>query len=581
MSKSTKLNVKTSMGRAAGAVALTAVLGVSPLAANLMFAANAWAADASIAIKPADGQKATYDAYRIFTANVDDANKATNIAWDSADVKDAVVNFVNKAATDTHAAQSYEDWFKVHGAVTDLDGNGVITDDETAAAKEEAINVCGYVSSQIAASQGSAANAAWKVAGSFAQALARDLVAAGVTPAGTTTGTSDQTFTGAEGYYLFVTTAASIDAGEMGTAAIWTAVGGATTSITEKAQAAVISQGVKTDDAGSDFGPSTDAELNEDVTYRFAFRVPANYESFQNYALSFEGNLPEGMALVAGSVQVNLGDAAATAIDADVQQAGQELTVTPKTLAGATAGQDVLVSFKAKLSDAAKFALGATGNVCAGSWTYSADPQTAATETMFCNAVAAYTYGAKLTLTSHQDGSALAGGKFVVSNAAGNFLTATGFDGDSQAKAQVLETAADGTLSIPGLDADTYTITQISAAAKHDVIGGGKLTLQVQPTYYAVADATHKVGDLKDLSATVTGDSMTVGSEVINFVKSSSADAASGIVSLNVVNVSKDEESVTLATTGGAGVGIASAAVVAAGLGGLVAVRRRKSAQGE
>ncbi len=530
--------MSNTIGRRLGAVALAAVLG----AGNVLAAAPALAADASVTITaatPAANEGATYNAYRIFTADIDDSNKATNIAWDSEATQTVVLAFLN--SSNNGASQTYSAWL----AANDHTG---------ADAASVAQNAAAYISEMIGGSTGTD-NTAWKDSGTFADGLAAavlnsDLAAVGQATAG-------EAFTAAEGYYLFLTDPSTLGDGEVASAPIWFALGGSATTVTEKATPVTLQKEVLEDDTNT-WGETADAELGQEVSYRLTVTIPGNYSSFESFYVGLADTLPEGMTLTGSSdVTVTL-DGTSIADAFTISASGQSLSVVCNNTKDATsgiadlsAGDTIVVTYKATVNSA--ITAGATGNTNEATYTYSNDPNSTTTGEL-TDTAKLYTYFVTIDKSDEVTSEALSGAKFVIQNSAGAYLTATGFNGETQDDAQVFTTDANGMISdIKFLDQGTYTLTEVEAPSGYRITSA-TTTIVVTPTYTD--------GALTSLEATVTGDASTLGT----------VSANTGEVNVDVVNTREVE----LATTGGVGVGIAGIVVVAAGVV-MIVVRNRKA----
>ena len=567
---------RTEMSWRTRTAALVAGLAVAASVASVGAVAvptAAFADTASVTITQQANSDATYDAYRLFTATIDDnTNNATQVAWDAGvtdGLQTQLVAFLNE---DFGAgANQYNTW---------LGNKGLDSGD--ASVQKNAQNVLEYISSQVG---GSAATGSheypWVDEGTFADEFA-EWVTEHLDKVGTAT--HGQAFTDEEGYYLFVTTASTIGKGDVATAPIWLPLGGNVTEVDEKALPATITKEVqedsKAEDPGEGWQSFADAEIGQEVPYRITVTVPANYNNFESFYAQIEDHLPQGLEYVEESAEVTVGDEDVTGkFDIQYDSHSHVLTVTNENTKASGAGvseiipgSQIVLTYRAKLVDltGAEIVYGSTGNPNTAYFRFSNDPDST-THGEISDTATLYVYTATVDKTDKVTKQPLEGAKFVIKNAEGKYLTT---DGDwtaesaeadnvavftSNAQGQLAD--AEGNAGIKGLDAGTYTLVEIEAPEGYVTPTGGaaEVTVTVTPTY-------DEQGKLTGLSGTVQG-SLAQGN-------TATGNIGSGNVDFDVVN----DKNISLALTGAEGVGIGGAVVVAVGLGWYLVRRHRMSA---
>lgn len=505
---------------------IMAGLGFSMAFCNV---APAFAATGTVTVSSKDNEGAKYDGYRLFKANVDADDMATDVTWESAAVKTKILEFLN--------TQGYAEWLSEHNHTAAVNGTP---------AAEIAQNACDFITDRIG--DGTEANDSatdteanttprTTVGSSFANALARYIhqnsFAAQTEAGGVSAGTA---FTSDQGYYLFVThdenPENTIGTDEAGTAPIWVSVGATAKVITEKTAIPTVVKNVR-DDTAEEFGRWADANRNQSVDFLLTGTVADNVNAFETYFYEFVDTM-EGLEMsgeeLAGVVVKIDGVDVTNALKA---QSGSSITfedgvlrVTVKDLLGlATLTKDsvVTVEYKAHLNDDA--ILGNLGNPNTVYLNYSSNPSNSDTHTETSpSKVKTYAYALRIIKVDQETRELLPGAEFTVKVAesnsdeasVGKFVQEDGTLGDT---AHTFVTDASGEFYIPCIDEGTYTITETKAPEDHKMLATD-VTLTVSRQFNAN-------DELESLSATISG-----GNGL--FVSGTAADHQDGIVSASL-----------------------------------------------
>lgn len=469
------------------------------------------AAGGSITVNAnANNTSVTYDAYQLFTADVNAQDKATNIAWDSNAVKTAVLAFLDD--------NGYQAWLTSQGHTAAVNGTS---------AHDLPQNAADYISYMINGSaDDTEANTtpATKKGSSFANALARTL-AADNTVAPVATITPGTALTGQDqGYYLIVSTDNTIDNTESGTAPIWLALGESAKSITEKSAIPTIAKTVTEDSTGT-AGNKADANRQQTIPFQLTGTVAQNANAFEKYYMQFTDSMTglemsaadqAGIVVKLDGVDITKYVTGAAALEGNsISYANDTLTVTIADLLVIPndATQDegdfiavdgdsaVTVDYNARLKTGCT--IGQTGNPNSVTLTYSSDPSVTSSHDT-TNPVTTTTYAYQLTFTKVDEATreALSGAKFTIQVAntnadaasRGKYVQADGTLGDT---AYEFTTDGNGQFNVQGIDEGVYTIHETTAAADHTV-WASDATLTITRTYNATSGAP-------ELAASISG----------------------------------------------------------------------------
>lgn len=469
------MSMSKNIARLAVTAGLTAALSFGGVMApvTMAFAAEGAAtANGSVTITNVKGNTTEFEGYQIFKADVD-GGKVSNIAWVNTEVQNAVEGVINaedKSYTGT-TAQDAADWI-----TNEVKG----TDTTTCVAP---------------------GSAAYKIADA-------------VDGLGTHATTNNKTVSGLEhGYWLFVTKADTIGEGEAGTSPIFTVVGDTPVKVTEKTGIPTVEKKIVSD-ADNKECDAADSQIGQDVTYNLYGTVAENFDKYNTYYYQFSDQISKGLTLQ-GAAKVYL-YANKDAAKADLNHAkvtditnyftpstakaaadGSKTTTWTcnnlKDVEGVTKDSCIVVSYTAQINDSAVVGLNNNkeGNPNTVTLYYSNNPMTTDHGQTVPDTVRDYTYGLKINKVDLGTEKALKGAKFTI--AAGDttngdensanvkYVKSDGTLSDSKVE---LSMDPNGVLTLTGLDAGVYTVTETSAPGGYTKVE--PFTFEIKPTMNAI-----------------------------------------------------------------------------------------------
>lgn len=553
-----KMSMSKNIARLAVTAGLTAVLSFGGVMApvTMAFAVDA---NGSVTIENVEGNTTEFQGYQIFKADVD-SGKVANITWANDSVEKAVKGVIEKEDKSYagKTAQDAADWItnKVTG-----------TNETTRVAPD---------------------NIAYKIA---------DAVD-GLTASATTT---SKTASGlAHGYWLFVTKTDTIGVGEAGTSPIFTVVGNTPVKITEKTGIPTVEKKIVSD-ADSKEHDAADSQIGQDVTYNLYGTIAENYDKYNTYFYKFSDQISKGLTLQEGAkvylyenTTAAKGDLA-RAKGADITTQFNEVTAAAatdgsktttwtcanlKNVDGVTKDSCIVVSYKAQVNGDAVVA-GTEGNDNAVTLYYSNNPMSDKYGETQPDTVKDYTYGLKINKVDLGTEAALENAQFTITtngdekNVDAKYVQADGTLSDTKI---VLTTNKKGVITLTGLDAGTYTVTEVSAPDGYTTVE--PFTFEIKPTMTANdpnAGLTDLTGELKTSQADKVIAGLTDGESGDNkLTMKADSEKTDGIFNITV----GDTKQVGLPLTGLNGVTftwIAGGAVLCIGVAHLI--RSRKQAE--
>lgn len=516
-------------------VALAGLLAASLCGGSMMVGAStAYAGEVTISktATETDANALSYNATKLFNATKNDDGSVSSITWVNDDIKNAVLGVItakDPAYAGGTNAQAAAEW--IASKVTGTGSTTIV--DASSIANQIAVAVSG--------------KAATETLGS-----------------GTAT-------TLESGYWLFVTNSNSTQnaVDKAGTSPIFAVVGGDALTITPKTGTPTVNKTIKNDQTG-EYGKVADSQVGQVVEYKLAGTVASNIATYSTYSYRFDDELSAGIELTStDDVKVTIDGTDVTA-KADIHYAHNKLTVAFENLLaakhGINASSNVTVTCKAKLTSAA--VIGGAGNSNTVTLTYSNNPNTNSEGTSTSSAARDYAFKLHLVKSDKATNQKLAGAKFTIQPTEANGAKSKNLyvqaDGTLDQRAYEFETGADGTFDVAGLDAGTYTVTEVavpSAAGSPDAAYkplSSSFTFTIAPEYNADTQA------LTNLGLTVAGNANAIAgldtsdNNTLDADDGSAVNAANGVVNVTVAN----EKAIKLPLTGEQGIAL----VMGAGL---------------
>lgn len=349
-----------------------------------------------------------------------------------------------------------------------------------------------------------------------------------------------------DGYYLFVSDGLTTQTKpNTGTSPIFAIVGGNPVEVTEKTSIPTVDKQIlddtkhKTADNATtdDWKNVGDAWIGQVIDYKLTGTVADNITSYDKYQYKFQDTLSKGLDVVKDAdgrpsnlkvyivkndgsyVEVkndaSKGYTASATKDQDTKTELLEVNFadlkaiedTTDTSIAAGDIKNVVVTYQAKLTSDAEYT--ATGNTNEVKLVYSNNPMSNGTGTSESKKVTDYVFGFNITKTDPKDPSAnlVAGFKVKMiregaTKEVAKWLKQDGSFTNDENKAYTFETkGTNNTVSIPGLVAGTYLISESKTPAGYNTIADFEIT--VTPTYDPAT------GNLTNLKVTDTSDMVT------------------------------------------------------------------------
>lgn len=565
-----KMSMSKNIARLAVTAGLTAALSFGGVMApvSMAFAAEG-GATGSVTIENVEGNTTEFEGYQIFSADfatVEGKTVASNITWANGSVKTAVEEVIKEKEPNYKGktAQDAADWIT----------NEVTGTDETTRVDSNHI--------------------AYKIA-----AAVDNLTEKTTTTNGAASGL-------AHGYWLFVTKADTINEGEAGTSPIFTVVGSTPVNVSEKTGIPTVEKKIVSD-ADNTEHDAADSQIGQDVTYNLYGTVAENFDKYDTYFYEFSDQISKGLTLQKGA-KVYLyknkadakGDLARTEgtnitdkFKESNDEAAEDGSKTTrwtcdnlKNVNDVTKDSYIVVSYTAQINKQAIVA-GTGSNDNAVVLKYSNNPMNKESKGQTPpDKVKDYTYGLKINKVDLGTEKPLEGARFTIttkgdeSNKSDKYVNDDGMLSDSEV---ILSTNVNGAIQLTGLDAGTYTVTEVSAPSGYAKVD--PFTFEIKPTMTIdgpAAGLSKVTGELKTSQETkvIAGLNDTsagkVGDNKLDFKENTLINTDDGTFNITV----GDTKQVGLPLTGLNGVTftwIAGGAVLCIGVAHLI--RSRKQAE--
>jgi hypothetical protein len=244
----------------------------------------------------------------------------------------------------------------------------------------------------------------------------------------------------------------------------------------------------------------SDVGVAHAAQYRLTGTLPSNIDLWGTYSYKFTDTPDANMVIDSKSVKAYLvHDGKSTEIGGyAVSKSGNSISVAWKNLVesvpGLVYGDKICVEYSAHLKAGSDRSGQAKPVKNSATLEYTAENETGKTETTVPDTTESFTY----TLTVHkkdESGHALAGAQFKLTDSDGNTISSNGSSVAGPASA--LTSDKDGDITVTGLDAGTYTLTETKAPDGYEAC---------KPSRITVSSNASTMSDELKLKADVQGD---------------------------------------------------------------------------
>ncbi len=593
-----KMSMSKNIARLAVTAGLTAALSFGGVMAPVTMAFAAGSGSTVTFEDDTYSSTTTYKGIQIFTADVD-GTTVKNIQWAGSGeqqtaIQVAVVKAINEWSQAHH--QSTYDSKNAQEAAEWLNKNSGVTVNNEQVANN---NVLSMIAANL-----NGTGFDWK-----------------------TTSAETPSLTGLDaGYWLFLTGTVDNTATDKSTdtfsAPVYAVVDGKTDmNVTPKKDVPTVDKKILDDvDAAaatdiktsSQWNDIADSQIGQEVNYKLTGSVASNYATYDSYAYKFTDTLSNGLDFVDGSVKVYALDGTNyTEINAgqyDAKCVNNTLTVDFKVgegkkglkdVQGVDANTKIVVFYKAKLNKNAVTGNGTEGkkgNYNAVKLEYSNNPYTEGTGTSVEGGAGDFTFKLNLNKVDQGTEKGLAGAVFTIksadSNTAGQYVASR--DAAGVVAGQLVTVAdanklpgyvkftsdKDGKISVSGLDAGSYTVTEVQTPDDTKYTKAEPFTFTIKAEYKDNAAELEKItvspseNDEHRSDVALGTLNNTPGDNTLTATNGTAANVETGEINITVGNT----KSVGLPLTGLNGVTltwIAGGAVLVIGVAHLIRSRKR------
>lgn len=283
------------------------------------------------------------------------------------------------------------------------------------------------------------------------------------------------------------------------------------------------------------WGAHADTGSEKTLPFRLTGTLPGDYDSRASYRYKFTDIPGEGLSLDADSVRaywVRGGKRHAIAKPGYAVSGGAggitvEFSDLKKAAPHMAHGDAVVVEYTGRLQPSTNRAGQNGGLVNKATLEYGDDDASGGRGTTEPASTESYTYVLRVLKSAADGGTPLAGAEFTLQDADGRYISP---DGTAGKQAAAIPTGKDGTLSVHGIDAGEYTLTEVRAPNGYKVDPGAK-SIRIESN-------AAEMGDRLELSARADGG-----------LKVAGVDANNGIVEVTASDEKNPEQPVE--ATGG------------------------------
>ena len=237
--------------------------------------------------------------------------------------------------------------------------------------------------------------------------------------------------------------------------------------------------------ANGSWGSNMEISAGELLDFRLLTVIPAGYDSYDEYSYDIVDKLTDGLDFITDSFHASVTndtDGSRNVDNAvDVQIDGRTATFVfgnlKERIPDLKPGDTIEIDYKVSVNNGAT--RGAIANVNTAYAEYSTGSGSGTTETQNTES---YVYNLNIIKKSG-DGEKLSGAKFILLDSAGMYMTKDGWS-DNKENALVLESNADGKISIDGIPSGKFSLDEIEAPEGYEKLSN-PVTITISSTLSA------------------------------------------------------------------------------------------------